>query len=476
MSEARPSLRSRVLTGAVWAAGGLFLRHGLRLANNVILTRLLAPEAFGLMAIVNSFRTGMELVSDIGIAPSVIRSPRGEDPSFLATTFSLQAMRGAALWLAACVFASTLAGFYGHESLRWLVPAAASSLLIAGFNSPGLLLWRRNLQLRGIQAIDLVTQLVALAVSLAWVLVEPSVWGLVAGGVAASLTKLALSHAFAGQPVRFGWERSAARELISFGSWVFLSTLITFLADEADRLILGKLIPLAELGVYSIAMMFATLPGGLVASLGDWVVLPAFSRSLDLDQSGVRRTFARVRRPVVALGGALLAPGFAAAPAAIALLYDARYHEAGWMIQLLALGAWFRVLATPHIAAQVALGEVRNVAAGNAAKFVGVAIAVPGGFMLGGLAGALAGLVIADMLRWLAVAITGQRRGLGGLGSDLLETAAAVLAALLGWVAASQLSGGSAPLQLVVGAAVALAAWSPFVWRTLRSRDFLGVR
>ena len=66
----------------------------LRLVNNVILARLLAPPIFGLMAVVNAIRVGVELLSDVGIMQNIISNPRGEDPRFYDTAWTLQAYQG----------------------------------------------------------------------------------------------------------------------------------------------------------------------------------------------------------------------------------------------------------------------------------------------------------------------------------------------------------------------------------------------
>ena len=70
-----------------------------QIRTNLALTRILVPELFGIMMIVNTVRTGIELLSDIGIAQSVIRSSRGEQPVFYNTAWTLQVARGAALFL-----------------------------------------------------------------------------------------------------------------------------------------------------------------------------------------------------------------------------------------------------------------------------------------------------------------------------------------------------------------------------------------
>ena len=69
------------------------------LASNLILTRLLFPEAFGLMALGSVVLVGLQMFSDAGIGPSIAQSPRGDDPEFLDTAWTAQVLRGVILWL-----------------------------------------------------------------------------------------------------------------------------------------------------------------------------------------------------------------------------------------------------------------------------------------------------------------------------------------------------------------------------------------
>src|SRR3982751_4883712 len=82
-----------------------------RLRNNVILARLLAPPILGLMALVNAIRTGVELLSDVGIMQNIISSPRGEDPLFYDTAWTLQALRGLVLAALCMLLSVALARF-----------------------------------------------------------------------------------------------------------------------------------------------------------------------------------------------------------------------------------------------------------------------------------------------------------------------------------------------------------------------------
>ena len=100
-----------------WMGLGYGSVQALRLVNNVILARLLAPPILGLMAVVNSIRTGVELLSDVGIMQNIISSPRGEEPDFYDTAWTLQAIRGLMLAAICLILAVPLARFFEYPEL-----------------------------------------------------------------------------------------------------------------------------------------------------------------------------------------------------------------------------------------------------------------------------------------------------------------------------------------------------------------------
>lgn len=96
---------SRVLRGGSWMVIGYGGNQALRLAANLILTRLLFPEAFGLMTLVNVILVGLQMFSDFGLVPAISQNPRGDDPDFLDTAWTIQVIRGGGLWLMTCLLA-----------------------------------------------------------------------------------------------------------------------------------------------------------------------------------------------------------------------------------------------------------------------------------------------------------------------------------------------------------------------------------
>ena len=96
------SLTARVMRSSALTVGGFAFSQGLRLASNLILTRLLFPEAFGLMALVSVFMMGLQQFSDVGVSPAILQSKRGDERDFLDTAWTIQVLRGAGLFLVGC--------------------------------------------------------------------------------------------------------------------------------------------------------------------------------------------------------------------------------------------------------------------------------------------------------------------------------------------------------------------------------------
>src|SRR5579862_3244895 len=116
------SLRNLAVRGTVWTIVGFGSSQVLRLAFNLILTRLLFPELFGLMALVWAILYGITLFCDIGIGPAVVRDPHGDTPVFLNTAWTLQILRGFGFALLCLLLAYPAAFFYGDARLRWVLP------------------------------------------------------------------------------------------------------------------------------------------------------------------------------------------------------------------------------------------------------------------------------------------------------------------------------------------------------------------
>lgn len=441
---ARPadSLIARALRGSAITAGAYAGSQALRLASNLILARLLFPEAFGLMALVSVVLVGLSMFSDMGLGPAISRSPRGDDPAFLNTAWTLAVARGAVLWLAASALAVPLAAFYAAPDLATLIPVAALSLLIQGFSPTRVDTANRHLLLGRVTALDLASQAVGILAMVALAFATGSVWSLVLGAILGSLARLALMWtALPGPPNRLAWESAAGRELLQFGKWILAATVCGFLLAQGDRLILGAYLTLGELGLYNIGYFLASFPWLLGGAVTMRVMIPLYR---DEPPGAKAANAARVRHLRMGLTGGLitlLALMAFAGTWIVGLLYDPRYASAGEIVVLVACVQMPLVIGMTYD--QVALAD------GASRRFFAVillrALVQTGAFLAGahwgGLVGALAAQGAAAVLLHPALVWLARRHGVWDARHDALWFAvAAMIAALALWLHADAIA------------------------------------
>lgn len=334
--------------------------NGFRLVSNLILTRLLFPEAFGLMAVVQIFTSALAMFSDIGIKDSVIRSDRADDPNFLNTAWTAQIIRGVLLWLAACALALPVAALYSEPLLGQILPVTGLNAIIAGFMTTNFLLENRRLRLGRIVTIDLVAQLVGLCmmVFLAWW--WESVWALVFGALFGSVFRVIFADWYLpGQRNRFCLERESVHEIVSFGKFIFFSTITTFAINQSDKAILSGFITFAALGIYNIGFFLGSAPYILSRMIANSVVFPLYRMSHPMDSEHNRKNVFRMRR-ITILGALLMAAllGFSG-PALVNFLYDPRYEQAGAIVTLIAFAIVPMVVLEGNMRSAMAKGDSR---------------------------------------------------------------------------------------------------------------------
>ncbi len=417
------TLKKLAIRGTVWTLIGYGLSQCLRLGANLCLTRLLAPEMFGLMALVNVFILGLTLFSDIGIAPSIIQHDRGEESDFLNTAWTIQVIRGFALWLCCLVLALPVARFYGEPQLSWLIPVVGFTTVITGFNSTALFTFKRRIDLGKLTLFELGIQLLSLSIMLIWAWFHRSIWALVAGNLVSESLKMILSHRLIpGSNNRFAWDKKAIADILAFGKWIFASTAMTFLAAQADRIILGKLLSFQLLGIYNVALIFAELPKMVMMKIGNQVIFPVISRQVGLPRRELRQKILHKRMLVLAVAIPLLGILVGFGDFLILELYDRRYQDAAWMLPILALGIWPNLLIATISPSLLAIGKPLYAAWGNLFKFCYMIIALPLGYSLLGVPGAVIVVACNDLPFYLVVAYGLWREKLNAIAQDLLAT------------------------------------------------------
>lgn len=393
-------MKSKSARASFWTIAAFGTSQLLRLFSNLILTRLLLPEMFGLMAIVTVVRVGVYMCSEIGLKVNVIRHEKGDDPIILNTAWTMQVVRGGILWLLISSIAWFLWYFsgssilppdsiYSDNRLPGLLVVTGAVAVITGFESTRVWLAQRNMMLGRLTFLDLITQFIGLLIMVWWAWKYENVWALVAGSIVSASLRTVLSHyVLAGRKNFFCWDKNIVIEFLHFGKWLFLSAVITFFALNGDRVMLGGLITAEQLGFYAIAYFLATSLKDLVEKLTSNVWYPLLSQVHREEKEKIIVVYYSIRQKLDVVIYFSVGVLFVTAPIIIQSLYDERYQESGWMLQVLAItiiGSSFRLGSTLLLA----MGNPKVGTAAVAVRALALLVMIPWGFDHYGLQGAV---------------------------------------------------------------------------------------
>jgi O-antigen/teichoic acid export membrane protein len=265
-----------------------------------------------------------------------------------------------------------------------------------------------------------------------WAIIDRSIWALVAGSICSTVVITLTSHAWLpGNPNRWEWEPSAFREIVHFGRWIFVSSVLGYFVTNGDRILLGGLIDPTLLGVYVIAFSIFNSVDLMTDMLSE-LSFSALSETVRERPAKLKENYYRAHAVIATsaylCSGILMISGHTF----IVRLYDHRYEQAGWMLQILAAA----LLAMPaHLAfvCLLAMGLPKLVTQVTMFRLVSFYLLVPLAFHYFGFQGAL-WAIVASYFAFLPPTIVYRIKfGLFDLSKELLTLLAWIAGMLIGY-------------------------------------------
>ncbi len=422
--------RAHLVRAGGWVFASYAAQQVLRLVTSVALAWLLAPALLGTMLLINTLRTAGELLTDVGIGQSIVHNERGDQPDFYNTAWTIQIIRGFALFVLALIVTIPVANLYDDPQLRVLLPIVASIFVVSGFTSPAKFLLQKRVAVRALAIYSFTIAVTGsvIHIALAWWLRD--IWALIWGLVLSTIITVALSFFLLDwRKHRLKLDRDAVRSILHFGKWIFLSSLIFFAAGNFDRLYLADMVPFAVLGVYGIARTLSETAVNLFTHLSSQLVFPKIAASKARGPA-LRDVIGSLRQATIWAIALALAAGVAVADTLILWMYDDRYAQAAVYLPILMAGAWFGTLAAIAESVLMGIGKPRSVAFGNAAKFLCVLVTVPLVLPAYGMTATVIVFATVEIVRYAVLGWQLDRERIAFHWQDILATIGFVTAAL----------------------------------------------
>ena len=313
----------------------------IRLISNIVLARLLSPTAFALTSITMLILTGMQMISDIGVTMLALRNGAMSDDEE-ARLWTMQFVRGIGIGLFVFIISQPVAQIYGNPKLGDVLRILSLMPVLQGSQGlfPVMALARRNLLL--LFVLEVGGRLFGTLVSIAIAFFSPTVWALVIGTLANLLLNTIVSFAMARQRPRFIFDLAFLRTQWRFSRWIQISSSLSFLGMQIDKVLFPLLFGLPAFGLYSIGATFAVIPSQITQKWSASVYYPLIVQLLRGGEHS-RRELRRVRMTMLlysAVATIVMIPG---AECFFAFFYKPAYQHAGRFAALLAAGSFYEV-------------------------------------------------------------------------------------------------------------------------------------
>lgn len=415
-------LQAKLARGAVWLGGGSLVEQASRFARNMILTRLLVPNAFGTMAIIMSCSSLFASLTDVGIRAAVIQNPRGGEDTYLNASWWLTLSR--AMFVYAIVFtaAPRISRFYGISDLSPLLRLTMLGSVAEGAMSPRSVLPQRAMKFRRWAAITHGGGICGVVLTIVISFFLRNVWALAIGACAENVFRLLLSYCICpGLPV-LRLDRAAAQDLLKFSRGMVGLSLLNLIFARADIFVLGKIYSAEVLGIYAMAVALAQTPSSFLTGVLGQTLLPALSHAQN-DLELVNRIVGKIASGIIWLGLPAIAAVCICGKSVLTLIYGGRYTTGAFPLAVAAGVVFLNLLNAVFTVAFFAGGRPALHRRAVAASAIAMLIAIyPASRLLGVVGGQVAALLAITVGYILQLV---RMRGLTGL--DLLRYGASAV-------------------------------------------------
>lgn len=266
--------------GVFWIGGGQVFRQVLGIITSIVLARLLGPGDFGLIAMAYVFIELGQLFADFGIGAAVVQS-RNLNPSVLSSAFWANVAVGLGLMFIILIAAPAVGTFYADARVGPVLAALSFTLLLSGVVVVPRAMLHKHLRFDLSVKAQMAGSFVGTVVAIALALSGAGVWSLVAQPVCGSTVTLLFTLRYAGwRPRReFSWD--SIRHIAKFSTDVLGSSLAGYVVTNADKMLVGKVLGSAALGLYSLGFQLMLYPMTHVASVIVKVLFPTLSALQD---------------------------------------------------------------------------------------------------------------------------------------------------------------------------------------------------
>lgn len=348
-------LKQRAIQGGMLTYLSRVFSYLVQMAGTVILARLLAPEDFGLIAMVTSINGVLLQFRDIGLSDAVIQAKELNQKQ-MSTLFWVNALLNIVLSLAIAAASTLIAEFYREPRLATVTVVLSLSFIFYGMSDLHFALLKRAMHFWSITIAQTVANVISICVAVYMAWSGHGYWSLVAKNVASAVCMVIIAWIFCNWRPSLPSRNSGARPLFLFGANTVGYLVLNYFTRHLDKTIVGKKFGATELGYYDKAFNLFLMPVSQLTMALHHVAVTTLSKLRD-EEDEYRRYYLNALAIVTFLGMPVCAFLSSASHEIVLFLLGPQWVDASGLFMILTISGGIHIVYSTHEWLHVSLGR-----------------------------------------------------------------------------------------------------------------------
>lgn len=351
------NLKVRAVSGIKWTTFSSVTGAILQVIQLIILARLLDPTAFGLMAITAVVIGFAQAFLDMGISNAIIHQQEVSHIQ-LSTLYWINVLTGVMLFIIVSLCAPLIAAFYQEVALTKIIILVAVTFLIQPFGQQFVVLWQKELRFNDIAKIDIISKLLSLATAVTFAYYGYGVYALVYGALAGTVSQT-IQLVYKGlkeHRIALVFQLSEVTEFLNFGMYQMAEKTLNYFNSQIDTLLIGKLLGVEALGIYSVAKQIIMKPIQVINPIVSKVTFPIMAK-IQHDTERLKDIYLKTINLLSSINFPIYLFIAITAPQLVVLMFGQQWMEAVLIVQVLSIYGALRSTGNPIGALLLAKGK-----------------------------------------------------------------------------------------------------------------------
>jgi Membrane protein involved in the export of O-antigen and teichoic acid len=247
------SFNEKIVTALKWSSIAEIFAKLFIPITNIVLARILTPEAFGVIAIVTMIVSLAEILSDSGFQKYIVQyefNSEKNKTNYFNVAFWTNIIISISLWILTVLFSDIIAVWVGNPGLGKVIIIAGISLPLTSISNIQMAIYRRNLDFKTLFYVRIAGAFIPMIVTIPFALLGFSYWALIIGNISGNILNAVLLSLKSYWKPSFYYDFAKLKEMLSYSIWSLVDSVLSWLTYNIGTIIVGGILSEYYLGLY----------------------------------------------------------------------------------------------------------------------------------------------------------------------------------------------------------------------------------